>query len=170
MCYIIVANWIYVGTLSFGSEPIAWSGGVAWGPRYFIPVLPFIMIILGNIFFHLNKRAFLKLIVIGLCVAGLLRKFKRGTHIGFNMDLYMVGTENGLASYPNSLDIMAWSPLYSPIVLHTKALMTDYVSRYDPAQYLNTSWYWAAYGNAPCSVRFLHLLQVWNRALYQLYR
>src|SRR5918993_317102 len=54
--YIVVANWIYVGTLSFGAEPISWSGGVAWGPRYFIPVLPFIMIILGSIFQHLKRK------------------------------------------------------------------------------------------------------------------
>jgi len=147
--YIIVANWIYVGTLSFGSEPIAWSGGVAWGPRYLIPVLPFIMIILGNIFFHLNRKA-LKLFVIGLCAAGFYVNLT-GILIWFQYGLVYGWDREGLGNYPNSLEIMAWSPLYSPIVLHTKALMIDYVSQIDPAQYINTSWYWAAYGNAPCS-------------------
>jgi hypothetical protein len=147
--YIIVANWIYVGTLSFGSEPIAWSGGVAWGPRYLIPILPFIMIILGNIFFHLNRKV-LKLFVIGLCAAGFYVNLT-GILIWFQYGLVYGWDRGGLGNYPNSLEIMAWSPLYSPIVLHTKALMTNYVSQIDPTQYINTSWYWTAYGNAPCS-------------------
>jgi hypothetical protein len=147
--YIIVANWIYVGTLSFGSEPIAWSGGVAWGPRYLIPVLPFIMIILGNIFFHLNKKVW-KLFVIVLCAAGFYVNLT-GILIWFQYGLVYGWDRGGLGNYPNSLEIMAWSPLYSPIVLHTKALMTNYVSQIDPTQYINTSWYWTAYGNAPCS-------------------
>jgi hypothetical protein len=148
--YIIVANWIYVGTLSFGSEPVAWSGGIAWGPRYLIPVLPFIMIILGNIFLHLNrKRAFLRITVIALCVAGFYVNLS-GVLIWFQYGLMYGWQKEGLAAYPNSLDIMAWHPFYSPIVLHTKAILADYVSSIIPAQYLNTSWYWATYGNAPC--------------------
>ena len=147
--YILVVNWIYVGTLSFGSEPSSWSGGVAWGPRYLIPVLPFMMIILGNIFLHLKKKHILKSIVIGLCVAGffvnltgVLVWFQYGLMYGWNID--------GLAVYPNHLDVMTWSPFYSPIVLHAKALATEYVTTIVPEQYLNTSWYWADYGNAPC--------------------
>ena len=31
--YVILANWLHVGTLSFGSEPYSWSGAIAWGPR-----------------------------------------------------------------------------------------------------------------------------------------
>jgi hypothetical protein len=147
--YIIVANWIYVGTLSFGSEPIAWSGGVAWGPRYLIPVLPFIMIILGNIFLHMKKRYFLKSIVIGLCLVGVFVNLS-GVLIWFQYGLMYGWAIERLAVYPNHMDIMTWSPFYSPIILHTKALLTDYVSAIDPEQYLHTSWHWAAYGNAPC--------------------
>ena len=159
--YIIVANWIYVGTLSFGSEPIAWSGGVAWGPRYLIPVLPFIMIILGNIFFHLNRKA-LKLFVIGLCAAGFYVNLT-GILIWFQYGLVYGWDREGLGNYPNSLEIMAWSPLYSPIVLHTKALMTDYVSQIDPAQYINTSWNWVCLWECSLLLRFIHLLQVRTR-------
>jgi hypothetical protein len=56
----------------------------------------------------------------------------------------------GLDVYPNYVDVMTWSLFYSPIVLHAKALATDYVTTIVPEQYLNTSWYWADYGNAPC--------------------
>jgi hypothetical protein len=149
--YIIVANWIYIGTLSFGSEPIAWSGGIAWGPRYLIPVLPFIIVMLGSIFLRLTKkRLFLRIVVIGLCVAGFYVNLS-GILIWFQYGLVYGWQKEGLSIYPDSLDIMTWNPFYSPIVLHTKALITDYVSSINPVQYLNTSWYWTAYGTAPCS-------------------
>jgi hypothetical protein len=148
--YIIVANWIYVGTLSFGSEPISWSGGVAWGPRYLIPVLPFIMIILGFVIIHANrKRPFLRTTVIILCVAGFYVNLT-GILIWFQYGLMYGWLQEGLAAYPNSLDIITWYPPYSPIVLHTKALLSNFVSSIDPIQYADTSWYWVDYGNAPC--------------------
>jgi hypothetical protein len=150
--YIIVANWIYVGTLSFGAEPIAWSGGVAWGPRYLIPVLPFIMVILGSIFSHINKkRPFLQGTLIALCIAGFYVNLS-GVLIWFQYGLMYGWQQEGLSVYPNSLDVVTWYPLYSPIVLHTKALLNGYLSTIDPAQYVNTSWYWADYGNAPCLI------------------
>ena len=148
--YIIMANWIYVGTLSFGAEPISWSGGVAWGPRYLIPVLPFIMIILGFVIIHANrKRPFLRTTVIILCVAGFYVNLT-GILIWFQYGLMYGWLQEGLAAYPNSLDIITWYPPYSPIVLHTKALLSNFVSSVDPIQYADTSWYWAGYGNAPC--------------------
>jgi hypothetical protein len=49
------------------------------------------------------------------------------------------------------MDIMTWNRYYSPIILHTKALMTDFVSDIEPEKYRDTSWYWATYGLAPCS-------------------
>jgi hypothetical protein len=150
--YIILSNWIYVGTLSFGSEPISWSGGVAWGPRYLIPVLPFMMIILGEIIRRANKkRHLLRNTVIALCIVGFYINLS-GILIWFQYGLMYGWQVEGLATYPNSLDIITWYPMYSPILLHTKALINDYVSSVDPVQYANTSWYWAGYGNAPCSV------------------
>ena len=57
--YVIVVSWLDVGTLSFGYEPFAWWG-LGWGPRYLIPVLPFITIVLGNLLTHLRKKIFMK--------------------------------------------------------------------------------------------------------------
>jgi hypothetical protein len=147
--YIIVANWIYIGTLSFGFEPMSWSGGVAWGPRYLVPVLPFMVIILAHIFPHLRKGYFLKSLLIGLCLAGFYINLS-GILVWFQYGLMYGWTVESLSIYPNSLDIMTWFPIYSPVVLHTKALMTDYVSTINPEQYVNTSWHWVTYGNAPC--------------------
>jgi hypothetical protein len=151
--YIIISNWIYVGTLSFGTEPTAWSGGIAWGPRYLIPVLPFMIIMLGSIFLHMKKRVLLKSISISLCVAGFFVNF--AGVLTWVMYGYMYAWDHeGLGNYSNYMDIMTWFPLYSPIVLHTEVFMRDYVSHIDPAQYINTAWYWAANGNAPCSYDF----------------
>jgi hypothetical protein len=147
--YIIVANWIYTGTLSFGFEPMAWSGGVAWGPRYLVPVLPFMVIILGHIFTHVRKGYFIKSLLIGLCLAGFYINLS-GILVWFQYGLMFGWAVESLSIYPNSLDIMTWFPIYSPIILHTKALMTDYVSTINPEQYVNTSWHWVTYGNAPC--------------------
>ena len=147
--YIIIANWIYIGTLSYGAEPSSWSGGIAWGPRYLIPVLPFIMIVLGNIFLHLRKRRILKAVVIGLCLVGFYINLT-GILIWVQYGLLYGWYVERLAAYPNSMDIMAWSPSYSPIVLHSKALLANYVSLIDPEQYVGTSMPWVAYGSAPC--------------------
>ncbi len=151
--YIIVANWIYFGTLSFGFEPASWSGGVAWGPRYLLPVVPFMLIILGSIFQNIKKRILLKSIVLGLCIAGFYVNLS-GVLIWFQYGLMYGWTFERLASFPNYMDTMTWSPFYSPIVLHTKALLTDYVSTIHPEQYVNTSWQWTSYGNAPCKYDF----------------
>jgi hypothetical protein len=148
--YIITANWIYIGTLSYGAEPSSWSGGIAWGPRYLIPVMPFIMIVLGSIFMHLRKRRTLKAIVISLCLVGFYINLS-GILIWFQYGLMYGWYVERLAASPNYMDTMAWSPSYSPIILHTKALLADYVSLINPEQYIGTSAAWAAYGTAPCS-------------------
>jgi hypothetical protein len=143
--YIIIADWIYIGTLSYGAEPSSWSGGVAWGPRYLIPVMPFIMIILGSIFMHLRKRRIMKAVVISLCLVGFYINLS-GILIWFQYGLMYGWFVERLATLPNYMDTMAWSPSYSPIVLHTKALLADYVSLINPEQYIGTSAAWAAYG------------------------
>jgi hypothetical protein len=150
--YIIVANWIYVGTLSFGFEPASWSGGVAWGPRYLVPVMPFMMIILGSVFQKI-KKSYLKILVIGLCFVGFYINLS-GVLIWFQYGLMYAWATDQLASDPNYMDKMTWYPLYSPVVMHTEALLTDYVSTIHPEQYVNTSWNWVAYGNAPCNYDF----------------
>lgn len=148
--YIIVSSWIYYGTLSFGAEPIAWSGGVAWGPRYLVPVLPFIMIMLSNMWQHLRRNLFLKIFVTSLCVLGFYVNLT-GVLLWFQYGLTYGWDKQALADHPNSLEVMTWNPVYSPIVLHTKALIEDYASTLDPTRYHNTAWNWIAYGTAPCS-------------------
>jgi len=147
--YIIVSTWIYTGTLSSGSEPTSWSGGIAWGPRYLLPTLPFLILILAHLFPRLKKRYFVKSIVIGLCLAGFYVNLS-AILIWFQYGLMYAWSMEGLATHPSYMDVVTWSPPHSPIILHTKALVSDYVTKIFPQQYLNTAWWWAAYGTAPC--------------------
>jgi hypothetical protein len=153
--YIIFVNWLWVGTLSY-SEPDAWSGAHAWGPRYLIPVLPFITIVFGSLLLHLKKilvlrkKIFLKLSIIILCIAGFYVNLL-GILVWYMYGYTYGWRTEGLWKSVNNLDIMTWNPYYSPIVLHTKALISDYVSHIQPEQYRYTSWYWTTYGLAPCS-------------------
>jgi hypothetical protein len=147
--YMIISTWIYTGTLSFGSEPASWSGGIAWGPRYLLPTLPFLILILAYLFPRLKKRYFVKSIVIGLCLAGFYVNLS-AILIWFQYGLMYAWSAEGLATHPNYMDAITWSPPHSPIILHTKALVSDYVTKIFPQQYLNTAWSWAAYGTAPC--------------------
>jgi hypothetical protein len=153
--YIIVATWLDVGTLSFGFEPFSWSGAIAWGPRYLIPVLPFITLVLGSLFIHLKKlpskrRLFLKIPIIILCVAGFYVNLV-GTLVWYQYGIIYGWDKDLLFKYNDNMEIMTWNPYYSPIVLHTKALLSDFVSQIHPEKYANTAWYWTAYGLAPCS-------------------
>ena len=150
--YIILVNWFYIGTLSF-SEPFAWSGGVAWGPRYLIAILPFVTIVSGTLLtrlkkVHFKKRLFLKISIILLCSVGFYINLL-GKLVWFMYELtYVWGIDRLITQWPI---IMVWNPYYSPIILHMKILMTNYVSSIQPEKYVNTILYWTAFGLAPCS-------------------
>jgi hypothetical protein len=150
--YIILATWLYIGTFSYW-EPFAWSGGVAWGPRYLIPVLPFITLVSGAILVNLRRmnakrRLLLKLSVIVLCIAGFSVNLL-GTLVWFMYDLVYAWQREGLGASEWPI-IMAWNSHYSPIILHIKMLTENYVSNIQPQKYANTAWYWLSYGLAPC--------------------
>lgn len=147
--YVLIINWLDVGTLSFGFEPYAWSGAIAWGPRYLVPVLPFITIILGSMLSHLRKRAVLKASFIALCIAGFFINLL-GVLVWFQYGIIYGWEKEQLAQYDDNMEIMTWQPYYSPIVLHMKSLLSDHVSTIHPEEYVNTAWYWTTYGLAPC--------------------
>ena len=48
---------------------------MAWGPRYLIPALPFIILMLGSIFPRLNRLFFLKILVASVPVVGFMCLF-----------------------------------------------------------------------------------------------
>jgi hypothetical protein len=153
--YIMVATWLDVGTLSFGFEPFAWSGAIAWGPRYLIPVLPFITLVLGSLLIQLRKlpskrRLFLKIPIVILCVAGFYVNLV-GTLTWYQYGIMYGWDKDNLAKDPNYMEAITWNPVYSPIILHSKAMISNFVAQIHPEKYINTVWYWTAFGLAPCS-------------------
>ena len=147
--YIIFANWLANGTLSFNFEPFSWWG-TGWGPRYLVCIVPFITIALGSLLSHLGKKMLLlKFSIVVLSVAGFYVSLI-GTLIWWQYDIVYLN-ETGQYSDQNPFDLMIWHPSYSPIVLHTQMLLTDYLSHIDPQKYIDTAWYYVAYGMAPCS-------------------
>jgi hypothetical protein len=155
--YVIIINWLDIGTLSWGFEPYAWSGAIAWGPRYLIPVIPFLAIVLGSLFQNFNfmesrkKRLSLKLFACILCAAGFFVNLM-GKLIWMNYGLIYGWQVEKLAKYVNNMDIMTWNPYYSPIIIHTKAFLSGFVSTLHPELYVHSFWAWVGYGLAPCPV------------------
>jgi hypothetical protein len=151
--YILIASWIYFGTLEANNESRFWSGAIAWGPRYLIPTLPFIVIPLGTLFrlsvsnttkvhSSLMRGSLVALSVAGFVVnlPGILVWSEYGTIYAWDRE--RLGNQ--------ALETMTWNPSYSPIVLHFKILGGDYISKIPVEEYRYSGWYYAAYGLAPC--------------------
>lgn len=154
--YIVIVTWLYYGTLSYW-EPFAWSGGVAWGPRYLIALLPFMTMVFGALLLRVKKgrfknRLYLKtlvILVIVLCIAGFFINLV-GKLVWFMYGLMYAWGVDHLRNTDWSM-IMLWNPYYSPIFVHSKIMMQNYVSQIHPDKYANSAWYWTGYGLAPCS-------------------
>jgi hypothetical protein len=151
--YIVIVNWLFVGTLSY-DEPVSWSGAFAWGPRYMIPLLPFIVLSFGGMLAHMRKGDLylLKLsAIVLLCASGfainLVGKLVWVSYVASYMwEKLLIQT---LA--PNYWNIVAWNPQYSPILLHLKVLMdSNFVSQIQPKHYQGTDSHFVTYGLAPC--------------------
>jgi hypothetical protein len=148
--YIILIHWLYFGTLD-DSESRSWSGAIAWGPRYLIPILPFITLALGPLFARFKQsRVLLKASLLTLCVAGFIVNLP-GILVWSEYGTIYAWDKEKLNRFPDSLDVIAWNPNYSPIILHAKVLMDDYVHKIYAEQYRNTQWHYITYGLAPCS-------------------
>jgi hypothetical protein len=106
--YVIIVTWLYVGTIP--GDPF-WGGG-AWGPRYLIPVLPFITIISGALLTHLEmyhskRRLLMKVSIIALCAAGFLVNLCGKIVWIFYVLLYTLGIQ------PSHMGLS--DPYYSPL-------------------------------------------------------
>ena len=150
--YIVVASWIYFGTLEANNESRFWSGAIAWGPRYLIPTLPFIVIALGTLlrhysFYKTKALLLMKGSIIAVSVAGFIINLP-GILVWSEYGTIYAWDKERLGNY--ALEIMTWDPRYSPIVLHFQILGGDYISKIPVEDYRYSAWYYAAYGLAPC--------------------
>ncbi len=146
--FIIVVNWLDVGTLSF-NEPNSWWGD-GWGSRYLVVLLPFITLMVGSLLVGIGKKAFLRYSVIGLSVAGFCITMLGVLSWSYYDQIYLSlkeGVDLGLV-----WDKLAWDPIYSPIIVHAKAMYGNFAASIPLKQYFHTVYHWVNYGLAPCPV------------------
>lgn len=99
-----------------------WHGELSWGPRYILPVIPFGMIIFGNIYQYLSKKAkffiIYPLFIFGLYieVLGAVMPYQVKLH-NLDFNFFVNQTEYTASLYSNLL------PRYSPIISMTKNLV-----------------------------------------------
>ena len=147
--YIVVVNLLYFGTIP---GELFWSGG-GWGPRYLIPILPFITIVSGILLQRIKKtfhfkygRLFMKLSIIILSAAGffvnllgILVWVFYGVWYGFTNDFQYMR----MGYY--------WDPFHSHLIIQIKTLVSGYVSHINPEQWVSMQFWSSLYqGLAPC--------------------
>jgi hypothetical protein len=146
--FLIVINWLNLGTLSF-KEPTSWWG-LGWGPRYFLVLLPFITLMVGSLLVGIGKKAFLRYSMIALSAAGFCITML-GVLFWFYYDQDYLFYKGGV-EFGNIWIELAWNPIHSPIVLHVKALHENYAASIPVKHHFHTSWHWVNYGLAPCQI------------------
>jgi hypothetical protein len=148
--YVLGIAWLYFGTIDINGGSRFWSGAIAWGPRYLIPALPLIVIMLGGLIKYPRKPNTKRLINVSListCVAGFIVNLG-GVLVWTEYDLIYGFEKEKLGG--GAEEITTWDPKYSPIVLHMKMLSENYVAGIPVEDYKNTGWGYATYGLAPC--------------------
>jgi hypothetical protein len=154
--YILMMTWLYFGTLWYGGpywQTITWSGGLAWGPRYLIPLLPFLVIPFGSLIVNLqnhNKKTLLKVLVVSLCIAGFLINLPGNLVWIYNNWDYAI-MRQGLSIDDEMYSTLTWDPYYSPIFLSAKILLENYASDLKSGEYHNNpAFFYITYGLSPC--------------------
>ena len=149
--YMISAYWLFVGTLSY-DEPTSWSGAIAWGPRYMIAILPFVVLSFGNILHRRGNLHWVKVLVVtALCICGfsvnLIGKLTWVSYVASYMWEKLLLQRLGA----NYLSVVAWDPNYSLIFLHFKVLTdNDFLAKIEPEDYRETDYHFVTYGLTPC--------------------
>ncbi|MBM2818348.1 MAG: hypothetical protein HW410_30 [Nitrosarchaeum sp.] len=122
--YIILSTWLFYGTITW-AEPAGWSGAGGWGPRYLVGIIPIFIVsmafLMKNQESKIIKGAIIITTVLGFVVnlLGVLVWYMYGYSFGWVVER--------LWQKENSMNEMTWVPQYSPIILHLKALMINYV-------------------------------------------
>ena len=148
--YIFVVLWLYFGTLLVNGESRSWSGAIAWGPRYFVPLLPLVALLIGRLLKYPRKfktKRLIHLSIVLFSVAGFIINLG-GTLVWSEYGLIYAWERERLGGF--AWELMTWDPKYSPIVLHMKILFSNYISDIPLEDYRDTAWDYALYGLAPC--------------------
>jgi hypothetical protein len=148
--YILVALWLYFGTLHVNGESRSWSGAIAWGPRYLVPLLPLVVLLIGGLLkypWNFKTKRLIYLSVVLFSIAGFIINLG-GILVWSEYGLIYAWERERLGGF--AWELTTWDPKYSPIVLHMKMLFSNYISDIPLEDYRDTAWDYALYGLAPC--------------------
>ena len=101
---------------------VVWFGGTNWGPRYLVPVIPFLMLGVAPALQRCaggNRKILWKLTFVLLALLGLAVQFAA---VWVNpLEYYSVLDETGIIGAPWTVGI--WSPYFAPIAGHWRLLL-----------------------------------------------
>lgn len=112
----------FMGTLMGGADYPVWHGEANWGPRYMLPVIPFGMILIANIYISLTRKAklfiFVPLVLTGFWfqIIGVLLPYQI-KFAGLQIDNFLNGRNFNIYEYGNEI------PRYSPILKMSSTLI-----------------------------------------------
>lgn len=135
--YMFTAAFVYFGTL----ESPVWHGFGGWGPRYLVPVVPFMVLPLGLLLDRvaggLARASFAALAAAGFLVnlMGTLVWYQLGYTYGWS------SMREAGASPELHAGLFQWAPEYAPMALHYRVLESGYWEAIMPADGLA---YWPA--------------------------
>lgn len=139
--YAFVSCWIFFGTLQ---SPV-WASFANWGPRYLVPVIPFITIPLGAFLTKYGKSTIAKSIFAGLAIMGFSITIM-GIFVWFMYGFSYGWESEQLWKVNDSYAVFAWNPYHSPILQNIKVLSSNYLSTV--LQYYHNDYHQV--GLAPC--------------------
>jgi len=121
--YLFLITWIFNGTIV---SPL-WSGYGGWGPRYFIIILPLLMLSIGFFIQEYSSKKYFKIGFVGLSIFGFF------VNLMGKLIWYMYGYSYGwgvLRTHllPNSWEQLNYNFHYAPITLQILALSSNYVA------------------------------------------
>jgi hypothetical protein len=104
----------------------------------------------GSLLVGIRKSAFLRYSVIALSFAGFCFTLLGVLSWSYYDQFYLYMREG--IEFGHVWDKLAWDPMYSPIIVHAKALYENYAASIPVQHYSHTIFYWVSYGLAPCPV------------------
>lgn len=140
LSYCFLITWIFHGTEISPN----WSGYGGWGPRYFITILPLMIISLGFTIQKFYHNQIFRISFIGLALVGFFVNF-----IG-KLVWYIYGYSYGWEIMKTHLMENSWLQLnynfqYAPITLHLLVLNSDYLKNLGIPTIIPQAW-----GLSPC--------------------
>jgi hypothetical protein len=110
----LIIGLISLITLIYYSMWWAWDGSWSWGPRFLVPLLPFLVLPLGTLL--QKSRFWIGVLFVGLLPLAVLVQM---LGVAIDVNLYMIAISNNPALSP---DGFVWKPEASPLVDHWSKL------------------------------------------------